>query len=165
MLTIHYVNGSQDSLFTLDPAKTALELSAFKADATIAALTAGKLATVDANGYVALAEDGAYGAGFIINDVAGYDYENAPAYASGKVPLVIGGGLVSTDALVDTDVAAADLLYISTAGNAGKLTNVRPADLTLTEGAPNTVANESSTPFGLARTANSADDLTVMVQF
>lgn len=165
MLNIHYVNGSQDSTLAIDPAILSKSLADFKADTVVTGLTAGKLATIGANGYVTLADHDAFGAGFIINDVAGELYENVPAYASGVVPVVNGGGLVTTDALKEDTIAPADVLYIGTGADVGTLTNVRPVELTLTTGTPDTINTYPSNPFGLARNANSANDKSVMVQF
>ena len=150
MLNILYVNGSRDSEFDINPAHLTGDLKTVLASADIQKLKAGRVATVGADGYVTLAkagDDDAAFAGFIILDAAGQPYENCPAIASGKLPLLVGGGLVETDEVVETNIKAGDKLYI---GDNGQLTKTK---------------GTATVAFGLARSANSAADKTVRVQF
>ena len=148
MLNILYINGSRDSEFEINPAHLVGGIGAVRASANIQKLKAGRVATVGADGYVKVAgDDDAQFAGFIINDAAGYEFENTPAIASGKLPLLIGGGLVETDQVKETDIKPGDQLYI---GDNGVLTKTK-----------GTLKNV----FGLARSANSAANKLVRVQF
>lgn len=144
MLKIQQKFGAIDGSPNLPAAKLALDLSAFRIDSVILALKGGTLAYIDTNGEVATAADAqADQAGFIVNDAAGNDFENVPAYASGKCPIVFGGGIFETDQVVDDDVAIGDALYI---GAGGQVTSTDPG---------------SGTVIGYSRTANSASDKTI----
>lgn len=147
MLNRLYQFGCVDSDFDVPADKLALELSAFRQDADILALKGGRVVKLGADGVELAASGDEQFAGFLVNDVAGNDYENVPAYASGKAPVMLGGGLVETDQVIEDDIASGELLYI---GADGQLTNTDPG---------------SATPFGLARSSNSATDKTLKVQF
>lgn len=115
-----------------------LDESAFTGDiavdsalASVTALVSGRVAAVDAAGYCVLADGddtaGAVPFGFIINDAAGYFYENKPALASGVVAVTFGNCVVQTDQ-IDTALtfAPGELLYVGTGAKAGLITNVAP---------------------------------------
>lgn len=147
MLKQLYLYGSSDSEFDLDPALLAGDLDTIRAGTIIQGLKAGRLATVNDKGYVRLAVKTDYVPGFIINDAAGYSFENTPAIASGKVPLLSGGGLVETDQVVEGDIKAGTPLYV---GADGMVTKVKASD---------------SVQLGISRSENSATDKTLRVQF
>jgi len=155
MLKIDHVFGTSDSGFTLDPSELTGDINVDSRSAYVNQFVGGRLATLDADGYIKLA-DGAtdeFVEGFIINDAAGYEFENTPAIASGKLPLLCGGGLVETDQVVEDNIKAGDKLYIGTGANAGLLTKVDPT------------GNGTGIVFAIARGANSASNKTVKVQF
>jgi len=153
MLNILYIYGAKDSDFEINPSNLAGDLGTVRASAAIQALKGGRLATIGADGYVKLAVNGDSKAGFIINDAAGYEFENTPAIASGKLPLLCGGGLVETDQVVEDNIKAGDKLYIGTGANTGLLTKVDPTK------------DKTGTVFAIARGTNSASNKTVKVQF
>lgn len=66
--------------------------------------------------------------GFLLNDAAGYFYENKPALASGLVSVTRGPENVVITDQIDTTLtfAVGDLLYVSTGAKAGLITNVKP---------------------------------------
>lgn len=116
----------------LDLDKTTLtgDLEADAQSAYVQSLVGGKLVGVDANG-VQLADGADLAAttlGFLVNDAAGYFFENKPALASGKVAATLGNCVVITDQ-IDTALtfAAGEKLYAGTGANVGKVTNVEPA--------------------------------------
>lgn len=117
------------SFFTLPASVLDLDLEAFRANATVQGLKAGRLAVEGANGVQLATSADAQFAGFIVNDAAGYSFENVPAYASGQVPLSLGGGVAETDQVVEADLVAGDVLYISD-DQPGLLTKVKPTDAT-----------------------------------
>lgn len=147
MLKIKYIFGAIDGTVDLDPALLVGDVSAFQANATVQGLKGGRLATIGSDGYARLAVDGDLFAGFIVNDAAGYSFENVPALGSGKLPILIGGGVVETDQVIQDDIAPGDELWI---GADGKLTNVDPT---------------TGPAIAIARSGNSAADLTITVQF
>jgi len=107
----------------------------YEADAALAyvvGLKAGRVAGLDSNGKVQLADGSADSAsvqqlpvGFIINDAAGYFYENKPALASKIVPVIMGNCVIVTDQ-IDTDQTFVpnEPLYVGTGAKAGLVTNV-----------------------------------------
>lgn len=147
MFIQEYINGSNDALFDLDPAKLELSSQEFFQDATLVAMKAGCLATVNAAGHVVLC-DGATvrPLGVIVNDVTGYIFENVPALASGKVPLMQGGGLIRTDNVVEENLVPGTDMYCS------------PDGIFTSVDAGNGVV------VGTTRTANSTADKTVRIQ-
>lgn len=88
----------------------------------IAALTSGGLATL-ADGVVA---NGLEPIGFIINDAAGYFFENVPAVASGKIAVTFGPCVVISDQILTSETfAPGDKLYAGTSGNVGLITKTQ----------------------------------------
>lgn len=154
MLDIKYIFGESDSLFELNPALITGDVFADAENADIKALTAGKLITVDSNGYVVPC-DGASQVclGVVINDAAGYPLENKPAIASGKVPALSGGSVCITDAVADTTVTAGAKLYCGTGANVGLLTVTDPT------------GSSDGQVVAIARTSNSAADKSVLVTY
>jgi hypothetical protein len=154
MLKISHVFGAADSGFKLDPSELTGDINVDSKSAYVTALVAGRVAAIGADGYIKLCDGlGANGEtpeGFIINDAAGYFMENTPALASGVVTVLVGGGVASTDQVVDTDITSGDKLYVGTGANIGLLTTTAPAGATV---------------FAVARTSNSASDKTVQVRF
>jgi hypothetical protein len=103
-------------------------------------MVGGRVAALDSAGVLTLADgneaNGAVPLGFIINDAAGYFFENKPAFASGMISLTYGPGVVITDQINTTlTFAIGDILYVDSASNttgnaagwAGVLTNVAPS--------------------------------------
>jgi len=121
MLKLMYVFGAQDSTIKIDPSLITGDYDTDRSNSTLQALSAGKGVTIDTDGYVTLPSAGEAIEGVIINDVVGYSFENAPAFASGICPILSGGGIVETDALAsDTSgvaVSATTTLYIDADGN------------------------------------------------
>lgn len=66
--------------------------------------------------------------GFLVNDAAGYFFENKPALASGLVSVARGPENAIITDQIDTSLtfAIGDLLYVSTGSKAGLVTNVKP---------------------------------------
>jgi hypothetical protein len=125
--------GAVVSKFPVAPSLLGLGLDDFRSNPTILGLKAGRLATLGDDGAVRLATSAdAKFAGFLVNDVAGYSFENVPAYASGHAPLCLGGGVVETDQVVEDDLSEGDSLYISD-DEPGLLTKVAP---TVADGEP-----------------------------
>ena len=149
MLKIKYISGSIDGTLPLDPSKLTGDLSTDRASDYIRGLRAGRLVTIDTNGYVTLAEDGALFYAVLVNDAFGGEFENVPALASGHVAALIHGCVIETDEVVEDSIVPGDKLYIGTGTNAGMLTKTAPAT--------------DSKPVAVARTANSTTDKTVEV--
>lgn len=153
MLKIHYVVGPQDSTIEINPAHITGVYATDRASADLTKFVAGRMVTIGTDGYATLT-DGQHATlyrgteGCIINDAIGKDFENWPALASGKIPVV--KGLIETDQVVETNVAPGDLLYAGTSTNVGLFTKTAPS------GTP--------VPVGIARTGNSATDKTVRVR-
>lgn len=123
--------------------------------ASVATLIAGRAATVLENG-VALADaaEGHTFDGFIINDVAGYFYENKPALASGLVPLSYGNQVVVTDQIKAGDVfKPGDKVYLGSGADAGLLTKTQPTG---------TGANDAPVGKALSAASAAAPELTVL---
>ena len=150
-----YVNGSIDSTVQLPDSKIELSPEEFVADANVQAMKAGKIVTIDANGKIKLcdADAGNKSIGVLVNDVAGYHYENIPALASGVVPFMTGGGLIETDQIVDETVTPGALLYCAGGANAGLFTKTA-----------STATGANTDVVGIARTGNSTADKTVRIQ-
>lgn len=147
MLNIKYIFGVIDGTLELNPTLLTDDVVTFQQNGTIQSLKAGVLVTVGNDGYVRLAVDGDLHAGFLVNDAAGYSFENVPALASGRVSAMFGGGVVDTDQVIENDIKPGNKLWI---GANGKLTKVDPS---------------TGDHVAIARTANSPDDLTVTVQY
>lgn len=66
--------------------------------------------------------------GFLVNDAAGYFFENKPALASGLVSVTRGPENVVITDQIDTSLTfnVGDLLYVGTGPKAGLITNVKP---------------------------------------
>jgi hypothetical protein len=101
--------------------------------AYIQGLDAGRIAGINASGYAALA-DGAiansiFPIGFIINDAAGYFFENKPAIASKKISVTFGGCVIITDQ-IDTALTflPSQYIYAGTSTKVGLITNVQPTN-------------------------------------
>jgi hypothetical protein len=127
------------------------------ASAYVVSLVGGRLATLHPTGVaLANAANNDIFAGFIINNAAGYFFENIPALASGLVPLSVGPQGVITDQIVaGLTFTPGQPLYIGSGGNAGLVTNVQPT--------PGSGVN--STAFGIAGSAASASspELTILI--
>lgn len=150
MIDIRHLIGKVDSV-PVDPSALTGDPIVDNASAFLLSIIGGGLASVDENGYVAVA-DGATDAviGVFTNDGVANPLDNSPVVASGLVGVLIGGGLIVTDQVVDTNVNAGDYLYAGTTTNVGKFTKVAPA--------------ETSAIVGIARSKNSAQDKSLLVQ-
>jgi hypothetical protein len=98
-------------------------------NAYIQSLKGGRAVTLTSLG-VALADAGAGSSflGFLINDAAGYPYENIPALASGFVSVAYGNCVITTDQINPVEVFdVGDLIYIGSGANAGLVTKIKPA--------------------------------------
>ena len=96
-------------------------------------LDAGCVAGYDTDGYAQLA-DGAIAneilpLGFIINDAAGYFFENKPAIASKKIGITFGNCIIVTNK-IDTALTftPGQKLYCGTSTKIGLVTNVAPTN-------------------------------------
>lgn len=145
MLKILYVQGTIDGTIPLDPAELTGDAVADRSLPYVTALTAGKMVKIHTDGYIAVAADGDQDIGILVNDVAGYDFENIPALASGMAPAIIGGCIVETDAVLDADLTPGLPLYVV----AGVLQKTDPG---------------TGTPVAYTRSANSASDKTVRIR-
>jgi hypothetical protein len=68
--------------------------------------------------------------GFLVNDMAGYFFENKPALASGLAAVAVGTeNTIQTDQInTSLTFALGDELYVDTGANAGLITNVKPTN-------------------------------------
>lgn len=118
----------------LDMDQTGLtgDIEADKALAYTQSMKAGRIAGIDSNGKAQLADGSADSAsiqmipiGFIINDAAGYFFENVPALASKIIPVIMGNCVIVTDQ-IDTTLTFTpnDVLYVGTGAKIGLVTNV-----------------------------------------
>ena len=105
MLKILYIQGTIDGTFPLDPTELTGDAVADRSLAYVTKFKAGSIVKIGADGYIALAADKDLGVGILVNDAAGYDFENIPALASGMAPAIIGGCVVALGggALLDPD--------------------------------------------------------------
>lgn len=124
--------GLQISL-NLDTSSFTGDVEADAALAYIQELDAGRIAGIDSSGFAQLA-DGAIAndlepMGFIINDAAGYFFENKPAIASKKIAITFGNCVIITDQ-IDPALTfdEGDPLYCGTTGKLGLITNVKPTN-------------------------------------
>jgi hypothetical protein len=150
MIKAMYILGAVDGTLPLDQSKLTGDLSTDKKSTYIQGLVAGRVVSLDENGNVQLASDGDTDFGLLTVDADGYDFQNIPALASGKVAALIGGVVAITDQVVETDIKPRDLLYIGTGDNKGLLTKTKPSD--------------TSVPVATARTANNASDKSVTIK-
>lgn len=97
----------------------------------IQTLVGGRFVALTAQG-VALADSASatpmQPLGFLVNDAAGYFFENKPALASGLVSVTRGPENVCITDQIDTTLtyAVGDLLYVGSGNKAGLVTNVKP---------------------------------------
>ena len=147
MLKIIYTYGGTDSL-DLNQSNLTGDATVDRNSDYVRGLVAGRLVQLDADGKVELADGSKFVEGFIINDASGYEFENIPALASGKVPVITGGGVVVTDQVEEDDIVIGDALYVKAGG---LLTKTKPS--------------ETSVVFAYARTSNSASDKSLTVRF
>jgi len=150
MLKLAYIFGAIDGSNELNPAKLTGDLNTDLQSDYLRSLVSGRVATVK-NGYVELAEDGDVDAGFIVHDAVSQYGTNQASVATGKLAIVMGGGVAETDQVVETDIKAGDLLYIGKDNNKGLLTKNKPSN--------------NSVAVAVARSANSATDKTVKIRF
>lgn len=150
MLKIINVYGGTDSTIKLNQTNLTGNVAEDRNSDYVRSLVAGRLVSLDANGFVKLANGADFVEGFIINDASGYEFENVPALASGIVTVITGGGVVITDQVIDDNIVVGDKLYVSN----GMITKVDP-----------TGDDANGTVIGYARTANSANDKSLTVRF
>lgn len=149
MIEIRQLIGKVDSV-AIDPTTLTGDPIVDNRGAFLISVVAGGLASVNDEGYVSVA-DGAtdVAIGVFTNDGVSNPLDNSPAVASGMLGVLIGGGLIVTDQIVETGVVAGTKLYVGTAANAGKFTTVESTDATVV---------------GIARSKNSATDKSLLVQ-
>ena len=150
MLRIKYVFGALDGSNELNPAKLTGDLNTDLQSDYLQGLVAGRVAAVK-GGYIELAEDGDADVGLVVHDAVSQYGTNQGAVATGKLTILVGGGVVETDQVVETNVQAGDLLYIGKGKNAGLLTKTKPSD--------------NAKPVAVARTGNTANDKTIVIRF
>lgn len=147
-LTIKYEFGGRDALFPLNPAEITGDINVDRNSVYLQKLTAGTMITLDQNGYVKVCDGSTEDPlAFLILSVLAPAFENQPALASERVSGLWGGNLIETNAIADEDIVPGDVLYCSAEG-------------LLTKTAPRTDA----AIVGRARTANSTENKTVLVQ-
>jgi hypothetical protein len=124
--------GNQISL-DLDTSSFTGDIETDAALAYIQGLDAGRIIGINVSGYAALA-DGAiansiHPVGFLINDAAGYFFENKPAIASKKVASTWGNCVIITDQ-IDTALTftPSQYVYAGTSTKVGLVTNVPPTN-------------------------------------
>jgi hypothetical protein len=94
----------------------------------IQGLDAGCIAGYDTDGYAQLADGAVANAirpmGFIINDAAGYFFENKPAIGSKKIAITLGNCVIISNK-IDTAITfdEGDPVYCGTTGKLGLLTS------------------------------------------
>lgn len=99
-------------------------------------MKAGRVAAIKSDGTATLA-DGAIAnnldpIGFIINDAAGYFFENVPAIASGKIAVTFGPCVIITDQILTSETfQPGDKLYCGSSGNVGLITKTQPTNARL----------------------------------
>lgn len=115
-----------------------LDTSAFTGDvetdsklAYVTGLEAGKMAAVDSNGKIQLADGIPANAllplGFIINDAAGYFFMNKPALAGKEVAITHSPCMISTDKVKTGETfTIGQKVYCGTGGDAGLLVATAP---------------------------------------
>lgn len=112
----------------LDPAALTGDVEADSASAYIQGLKGGRLVTVVKHGVNLCDGETEEIIGFLVNDAAGYFYENKPALASGLVAVSVGNQLVVTDQIDTTETfGAGDKLYAGKGAKAGLITKTQPA--------------------------------------
>lgn len=83
--------------------------------------------------------------GILVNDAAGYFYENKPAIASGLAAVSVGNQMVITDQIAPgITIAVGDKLYVGTGDNKGLITNKAPVDGSDSVGVAITAASAAS---------------------
>jgi len=102
-------------------------------NAYILSMKGGSLVAYGTNG-LELADNNVAGyppMGFLVNDMAGYFFENSPALGSGLAAVARGSENVIITDQIDTSLTfnVGDLLYASTSTKAGLLTNVAPSNV------------------------------------
>lgn len=161
MLKVLYKNGSIDgNTFELDPALyEGLDPMESALGDLVMSLVGGKLATIGADGFVALAVAEGNINGVIVNDASGVPLFNKPAMASGKVPLMFGGGLIITDQVVEDNIVAGAKLYCGSGVSAGLWTSAQ-TDVSVAQDGSDMVGDV----IGIAMSSNSATDKTLKIQ-
>jgi hypothetical protein len=93
-------------------------------------MVGGRVAALTSAGLATLADGASAGGlsalGFIINDAAGYFFENKPALASAMIAITMGPCVIITDQIASVTFAIGDPVYAGTSGNVGLVTNVLP---------------------------------------
>jgi hypothetical protein len=114
----------------IDPATLTGDYEVDSALAYVVSLVGGRVGAIDTDGYAQLA-DGTVGnnllqMGFIINDAAGYFYENKPALASRKIPLLVGNCVVISDQIDTGDTFTPGVeVFVGTGAALGLLTTTQ----------------------------------------
>lgn len=128
-MSLSFVHKGRTLNLQLDTRTLTGDANADSSSAYIQGLVAGRWVTVTQYG-VALADGNTPGRpmGPLVNDAAGYFYENKPALASGLVSAARGTENVVIVDQIDTSLTfnPGDQLYVGTAAKAGLLTNVAP---------------------------------------
>jgi len=108
--------------------------------AVVQKMVGGRVAALNSSGVATLADglgtSGLEALGFIINDAAGYFFENVPAVASGMIALVMGPAYLVSDQIDPSlTYAVGDRLYVGTGAKVGLIVNGLTVAQAATEGA------------------------------
>lgn len=121
--------GNQVSL-DLDTSSFVGDIQTDSGSPYIQSLVGGRVVCLDEAGKIQLRDGGVQTTshvGFLINDAAGYFYENKPALASGMAPTTFGNCVVVTDQIDPSKTfKAGERVYAGTGAAIGLLTNVAP---------------------------------------
>jgi hypothetical protein len=146
-MTLAFVHKGRTINLPLDVTTLSGNVQTDSTNAYIVSLVAGKVVMLGTNGVELCDGNTMTPIGFLVNNAAGYFFENIPALASGFVSVARGPeNVVQTDQ-IDTTLTfnQGDLLYAGTGAKAGLVTNVSPGGIARLLGIALTPASASST--------------------